>query len=708
MVNPVTNSLPGDGSHSGRHIPSTSEQRGSPSSTALNSESRRKNETKTARTALGVGIAALAGLGFAMKDGLNEGLKRIGDLGGTLSSLFSIPATFLTPLGFAYGEYEGHKERDLGENESRLLEIVYPILSIAFAPMTAFHPLEKATESKLHLTTTLINMPHILFTFFSYTGGRFLTLLKSLKLSFVELSDEEKLKDKNERKILSALGDIGSDNAGATAGAHQFATGLHIWGNLLRGNGSAIKDKFKEEPITTFLGTFVSSIFWVPIFVGKSFDTVIRTLEMTDRLRNAIPQDSKLFKWAVEMKDLWHQEAASGSFLGKTLTSGRNFGKISQAIASPIGMISVVFPVFDHFFKHGFNNEEARELSGPLGNTVRRIDKVLNIGAFFGHCYFTTLYGLFVRLPQTIVTSSFYICKTLNDLRGIKDSKDPGYLDARKIRDRIFNPTKGWAKSISDFAANKLENLTGKRTMYDSLYKILADEECYKPLREKLFKEEGVDKEHKYKVIDKTTNKEVEVIKESNQIPPNQLWAQILNSNKEQIIQDARIRFKNYLAETMRLDKQYEDVFFSKVYNKIEKELKTMIEDEIQKYSGTLTTTQQEKAKSEKPKLTSTDFFDMISHPFKYWNDIKEVFKFKTTLAQFVYSPLNLLEFVHMVEMGNEKEELPEEIVEKLLQESSIKIGDLRAGNTGELMPVFFHAVQTAGKGLAKIARLAA
>ncbi|OGI08260.1 MAG: hypothetical protein A3I68_04345 [Candidatus Melainabacteria bacterium RIFCSPLOWO2_02_FULL_35_15] len=665
--------------------------------------------SRTAKVILGAGAASLVGAGFAFRDGLNEGLKKIGDFGETLSSLFAIPATFLTPIGLAYGEYEEHKERGLGEkNGSRLLEIVYPILSIAFAPMTAFHPLKKAAESKLHLTTTLINMPHIVFTFFSYTGGRFLTLLKSLRLLFKNLSDEEKMKDENERKILSELGDIGSDNAGVTPGAHQFATGVQIISNLLRGDISSVKEKFKEGPVNAFLSTFVSSIFWIPIFIGKSFDTVIRTLEMTDRLGNAIPQDSKIFKLAIKGKEAWHKKSASNSFWGQILHLGRNFGKISQAIASPIGMISVVFPVFDHFFKHGFNNEEAKDLSGPFGGTVKTLDRILNVGALLGHLYFTTLYGLFVRLPQTIVTSTFYGCKMLNNLRGVTNPKDSRYFSASKIRDRIFNPNKGWIKFISDFAANKLEKLVGKRTMYDSIYKILADEECYKPLREKLFKEEGINKKHEYKVIDKETNQEVKVTKKAGEIPPNILWAQILEKRRENIINDSRARFEKYLLETMRLDRKYKEVFFSKVYPKIKQELEIIIDNEIRKYSeADNKNVSDNESSSTKSRLESRSFFDMILHPIRYCNDIKKVFKLNTTLARFVVSPLNLLEFVNMIELGDE-EGLPEEINEKIMQECSIRNGDYRAGNVGELKPVYFHAVQTAGKGLAKIARLVA
>ena len=93
----------------------------------------------------------------------------------------------------------------------------------------------------------------------------------------------------------------------------------------------------------------------------------------------------------------------------------------------------------------------------------------------------------------------------------------------------------------------------------------------------------------------------------------------------------------------------------------------------------------------------------MLLSPVKYKNEVKEVFKFKNAIAQLIVSPLNVLDFVNMVEMGDEDQ--PYWLTNWLLQESSIRIGDYKAGNYGELMTVYCHAVQTCGKGMAHIQR---
>lgn len=647
---------------------------------------RNKKTKLIGGSALGLGLGMLA-----FKDGLSEGFKKIGSLGRNISSIFAIPATFLIPLTMAYGEYEELKVKNPTEqSSSRLIEIVYPILSIAFAPMTAFEPLEKATQSKGHMVTTLVNMPHIIFTFLSYTGGRFLTLLKSVRLAFFNPPDEERYRLENERKLVSTLGDIGSDNAAVTPEAHQFMTGILTIKDLLTGNFSSVKERLSEAPITTLLGTFIGSIFWIPTFIGKSFDTIIRTLEMSDQLKNALSEKHPVYKYAEKAKNWWHSTSAKGGFTGNLLASGREFGKIMQAVASPLGMVSVVFPAFDHF-KKGFNNEEALE----VGGSVKAIDKALNIGAFLGHLYFTTLYGAFVRLPQAIVTSTFYGCNIINRFRGVLDKpNDPRYIDPRKIRDKIFNPNKGWAKALSDFAGGIIEKNTGKKFLYDDIYKVIAEQECYRPLRESLYKK-VFESEYQYEVVDDNTKETKTVTKEAYKDPHQKLWGNILKTNKEDIMRGAEDRFKKYLKEASGYDDAKINDFFYRyrVYDKIKAELEKLIDGEI---SACL--------ESKESKLGSKNFFDMIDHPVRHWKDLKEISKFRISLSQFVVSPLNVLDFVNIVEMGDKN--LPYWLSNWLLQESSIRIGDFKAGNYGELVPVYLHAVQTCGKGMAHVRKV--
>ena len=357
------------------------------SSGTANGTKRKKlieENASSAKIATGIGLASAIALGVALKDGVSEGFHKIAHLGRKISSFFGLGVVFLYPLATLYGEYEEHKGKNEADSSgSKILEITNPLLSLAFAPMTAFEPLEKATQSTGHMVASLINMPHLIFTFFSYTGGRFFTLLKSIQLGFFKPSEEKKLRLENERSLLRTLGDIGSDNAAITPQAHQFATGVNVWGNLLTGNLDSVKEKFGEAPVTTFLGTFISTFTWIPSLIGKTFDTSIRTFEMTDQLKNVFSENSGIYKAAKSSRDWWHKTSLSNGFWGKVLSMGRSIGKFTQATMSPMGMVSVVFPAWDHFFQHGFNNPNAREAGGLIAG----FDRALHIAAFLGHSF---------------------------------------------------------------------------------------------------------------------------------------------------------------------------------------------------------------------------------------------------------------------------------------------------------------------------------
>ena len=91
----------------------------------------------------------------------------------------------------------------------------------------------------------------------------------------------------------------------------------------------------------------------------------------------------------------------------------------------------------------------------------------------------------------------------------------------------------------------------------------------------------------------------------------------------------------------------------------------------------------------------------MLLHPIKYWGDVKEVFKFKTALAQFVFSPCNILDFVNIIDLGNK--DFSHQINKFLLEESSIRNGDFVAGVVGEIPTVALHDLQTAMDGVATV-----
>ena len=664
-----------------------------------------KENASRKNVAIGLGLAGVAGLGLALKDGVTEGFHKIATVGRKISSFFGLGVVFLYPLATLFGEYEeskGSGESDAGG--SKIMEITNPLLSLAFAPMTAFEPLEKATQSTGHMIAGLINMPHLIFTFFSYTGGRFMTLVKSMQMNFSSnLSEEKKDRLEKERSLLRTLGDIGSDNAAITPQAHQFATGINTWGSLLTGNIDSVKETFSEAPVTTFLGTFISTFTWIPSLIGKTFDTSIRTLEMTDQLKNVFSEDSRIYKMAKGGKDWWHKTSLDDSFFGGLLSTGRSIGKFTQATMSPLGMVSVVFPAWDHFFKNGFNNPNARE----AGGLVAAFDRMLNIGAFAGHCYFTLLYGLFIRLPQTVVTSSFYICHTLNKMRGVGDKpNDSRYLDPAKFRDKLFNPTKGWAKSLSGFAQKHMENLTGKSTMFDNLYKVLAEQECYRPLREQLYNDN---------LITSLDYRDIETgemrTKGSKKEPPKEVWHAILIREKAKIITDAKTRFETYLRESVHMNENAinELLYKTDIYKKVESELIKIIDNEIKAASGVQSNDSEEHTSTngyQKPKLKSKSFFEMLKHPVKYASDLKEVCGFKHSISQFVLSPLNILDFVNVVELGNK--DYSYTINKFLLEESSIRNGDFVAGVVGELPTVLMHDVQTAGDSVATLYNMAA
>ena len=649
-----------------------------------------RENTRPAKIATGVGIASILGLGIALKDGVTEGFQSIAHVGRKISSFFGLAVVFLFPVATMYGQYEEYKGKDGGDDGSKILEITNPLLSLAFAPMTAFEPLEKATKSTGHMIAGLINMPHILFTFFSYTGGRFLTLWKSIQLGFFNPSEEKKFRLEKERSLLKCLGDIGSDNAAITPQAHQFATGLNTWGNLLTGNLDAVKETFSDGPVTALLGTFVSTFTWIPSLVGKTFDTTIRTLEMTDQLKNVFSENSRIYKAAKSTRDWWHTTSLSNNFIGKVLSSGRAIGKFTQATMSPMGMVSVVFPAWDHFFKNGFNNPGVRE----RGGIIAAFDRILNIGAFIGHSYCTTLYGLFIRLPQTIVTSSFYACNTINKIRGLEGKhNDSRYLDPSKIRDFIFNPNKGWAKSLSDFAQKHMKNLTGRRTLFDNFHKVLAERKCYRPIREGIYKEAI---QTRYEYIDEKG--EIKT-KEENKEPPRILWNKILEERKEEILIKSKERFKDYLKASAQFNEQDIDEFFNKacIYKEIEKELIGIIDKEIGANNNGQNKEENGNSIQEgfkKPELKSNSFFDMLRHPIKYFQDLKEISKFRSSIAQFILSPLNVLDFVNMVDLGNKNHSF--KINKFMVEESSIEKGDFVAGVVGEVATVLAHDAQTA------------
>lgn len=678
----------------------------------------KQEQISAAKMLAGAGLSAL-GFGVAFKDGLNQGFKNIGGIGRQISSIFAIPASLLFPVITAYGEYEEMKGGDK-ETGQRLTEIVYPLLSAAFAPMTLSDPLDKGTQSNAHLTATALNFPNIAFTLFSYTGSRLFTLFKSLQLALTHPSPEKKFRMEQIRKIFSLFGNIGSDHAASTPGGQQCITGWQTISELFKGDFHSVLERLKTNPVTTILGTTISSVFWVPTYIGKVFDSIIRTAELADHLENALPQNSWITNFLKQFRDSWHEKSHEESGSGELLYSLREFAKVMQTVASPLGMLSVVMPVFDQFTK-GFSNKEAKE----IGGSIAVFDKALNITAFLGHCYFTLLYALTIRLPQTITTSSFYICNFINKLRGVIDNpEDINYIEPNKIRDIIFNPKKGFVKAISDFAAKQLDNIElklhpedptlindftdnngtittgkGRSRLIKDLYEVLAEEVCYTPLHEKLYRK-TVDEPY----IDCDTG---ELKKPEDKIPSPELWGKILKDNEQNIIRDARLRFDKYLDESTKFSREEKEDFYQShingeqsIYERIKTKVEILLKNEIDSINKP-TNESQDAEKIEKIKLKSKSFFEIFTNPIKYLKDIKEVLSFRAFISKFVILPLNILGFVNAINFGERG--MPHKLRKWLTQESAIRIGNYKIANEGELPPVAFHAFQTAGKGMANI-----
>ena len=695
---------------------------------------------KTAMHIGGLGLTALV-TGAAFKDGIKTGFNRIAGISESVSSVFGTLATLFTPFTFLFSEFSFLKGKTKGD-ETKLIETIYPILSLSFTPKTFSEPFKKATESPLHMLTTLINLPHLLYTLFTYTGGRFMSLVKALQINFSKGNKEKQYRLEQERAAFHAFGSIGSAQASVLPMAFQFASGWQVISSIFKGDLGSVWEKFKHEPIATLLGTFCNSWMWPFEWLGKIFDTTIRTAEMSGTLENIFEKkkgnptennkveasggkESKIeetkhpvVKFFETIKKGWHQKSKEDTFLGGILKHGRGFAKIAALLFPPVGMASIILPMFDKYIRGKPFNKEAQELGGNIG----LIDKACNIGSLMLHLYYSTLYGLSVRLPQTITTGTFYITNLINKMRGIDINKpgyekEEGYIDPIRIRDKIFNPNKGLVKEISDFGASILDHLEKKlhpndaqlikdkkpSRFIDNFYKVMAKQEAFGPAREELLKRviENQDvngKEVGYsEQIQQQNGTITNEPKQKGEKPSDALWAQVLEENKDWVIKKAEVKFKEYLDKSQHFEKWQIDDFFDKYkeYGPIKAEVEELIKQEIEVCKEPTIKDKKEE------RIKAKSFLEMIAHPVKYWNDLKEVFKLRTFLARFVTLPLWILGFIKAVDFGKEGE--PYWLRNFKAQESTIRVLDIDVACNSELMPVLIHALESAPKGLATL-----
>ena len=123
--------------------------------------------TRKAKIATGVGIASILGLGVAFRNGLTEGFHSIAGISRKICNFIAIPVAVFYPVILLMNEFNFLKGKNKSNDENKLAKFLNPAVSISFATETFCDPLEKATQSPLHMAATLINLPHLVFVLLS-------------------------------------------------------------------------------------------------------------------------------------------------------------------------------------------------------------------------------------------------------------------------------------------------------------------------------------------------------------------------------------------------------------------------------------------------------------------------------------------------------------------------------------------------------------
>ena len=566
-------------------------------------EAEKKKKTKVL---LGSGAGILGLLGVSFKDGFNTGVERIGGVGNNLSYIASAIFTTAFPFVTLNGERENLAGKG-GDTDDLFARMTYTAASIGFTPRILVEPFLMATRSPAYAAATIMNMPHMLFTLFSYTGGRAMGFVSALKKAFNN-DPSKSYRREQEFESWYQIGNLGSAQASVVPMAGQFVMGLGIIGNVLTGDFSTAWEKFKEEPVTAFLGTFFNSWAWPFEYVAKFFDTTIRVAENAPNVKGALGKDSLILKLAEGFKNKWHNEVKSGSKKGRLLKVAREAAKVESLIGPPIGMTSVVLPTMDKFLRGEFTNEEAQNLDGFLAKPIAILDRVYGAGSFLGHLFYTTTYALTVRAPQLITASTFYISRIMNAARGIdvdeeaekvragKETKK-GYIDPLDLRKKIFRPLEG----ISNYAEKWLDKLERDTHDRDDLWlvadpqdengnpveikdsdgrvikgrgncrhirdfgRLVAQEYVYKPVRERLYSAVvAAELDNKY-----AENENERVILPGEK-PTDRLWGEILQDDQYDAVRaNAREQFKEYLRGSHGLDEAQVEQMVTEEYDSV-------------------------------------------------------------------------------------------------------------------------------------------
>lgn len=658
------------------YIPSTNKQ-----STSHSNEANIKGSTIAKFIA---GGGALGSLIFFFKDGLQSGLNKIGSFATNISSIIALPVSILFPFILFKNEHkflDGISNPGGSKDDSIFAKMVNTGVSLGYVGVTFSEPLISASKSKSHLLATMLNLPHILFSFMTYTGGRFFGLIKAIQRNNAKGNPREEYRLDQEFNALYTLGNLGSAQCSVIPMGNQCITGLEIIKDIFTGDLSSVMEKFKSGPMSSVLGTLFNSWMFPFEWTSKLLDTTIRTAEMTDLIQNLSknPEKSLLIKGLKGLRDNWHKKINDrSSFLGKFLYFGREASKIEAVIVPPIGMMSVVLPTFNKFLRGEFFNKEIQE----MGSVAGLFDKACGIGSFLLHGYYTTLYAATVRLPQFLTSAIFYGTSAYNYITGNK-------ANPNKIRDSIFHKPGGIIDRFSDYIEKKLnkreKSLTGKN-YFETIngkkickqmptYVKVMMEESWQPVREG--------------IINKLS------VEAGGKKPDKETLQRYLEENKDQIIQASKDRLDKYLTNVCLFDSKKLAYYKRKEkYAEICSSIEAAFESE---YNSTLieTNTVSDKCTTINGVEIPKNLSGLLTKPKAFWEVLKMKYSFHTVNSLL---PLNVREFVNVVDCGDPNDEWWYQ--NHLIQESAIRGGDLEIANRQELMPVFAHVVDRAREAL--------
>ena len=661
---------------------------------------------KSAYVSAGVIGALGLGLIYALKNGINEGFTKIGHFTNSVSNLIAVPLSFLFPLLLLDNERASLRNESKGKDDI-FARTTYTMASLAFTPLTFGDQLITATRSKGHMAATILNLPHTLYSLFSYTGGRLMGFATALKMRFNK-DPLRKYRLEQEFEAFYTLGNLGSAQCSIIPMAGQFITGWQNIFDIFKGDFGSAWERVKEEPVSATLGTCFNAFLWPFEYFSKVFDTTVRTAETVESFENAFPKDSRIIKLLKGLRDKFHNSVENqDSGLGCFLKTGRRISMNLSTYIPPIGMASVVLPVMNKYFRGEMLNAKAQEVGGLTGF----FDKIFSTGACLGHFFYTGLYALVVRGPQSFTHAMFYITRLVNKITG--KNHDP---EAARNWLTNFAPF----KAVSNWAAKRLDKLElglhpnkpiliedqkdengnvivkgqGRNRNIRTRSEVIVQEICM-IARERLYKEVVAQKMPDVKLGTKAVGVK----------PSDEQWGLIIANPeiRERLIKDSETMFREYLSKTEMLDPDKADKYMNKYYwgnglNRTDKfgrerkpicdEVVEQIDSEIHKCSST------EPIPEEQQNIKSKNLVELLTHP----SELLEILKLKTFHLTNTFLMLWVNGFVNSSDFGDPQDEFWERDLNVKL--FAIRELDTQQACNREFMPVVMYGWQSMSKGL--------